>query len=136
MSAPKTYYKVIRTTRKSVLNTAMPVTYPINKWATPRIKGTPLMVFESFDFADKFKASQAGRVPPITDSLIIVPCHIKKMRSKVSWLNWNIDSIDRVGLMTFWKRCKNHRTLDFYPGSAFNNFVPGTVFASEVKCLE
>lgn len=134
MSTPKIYYKAIRSNRHSVLNTAMPVTYPANKWAKPRIKGTPLMVFEHREQAEKFVSGQVDRVPSL--SLIVVPCHIKKMRNKVKWLNWNIDLMNRNDIMAFW-RCRTRSQIEkFYQYSAFDNFIQGTVFASEVKCLE
>lgn len=120
----KTYYKVISVGRKSFmwdyLDVRCTVTYPIRKWAKPRIKNSSLMVFASKKHATEFWGGN--------ELYDIVPCYIKKSKTRRSFIlpvAYSLRSFRR-----FWKGENTPNCFD-------KKEIPeGTVFADAVYCLK
>lgn len=138
MSTRKTYWKVISKDRKSLFCLNYPVTYTLNKWAKPRIKNSLLMVFKDKIDAEVFVSSTKRFHPSYVDGTVkIVPCHIKKSRRSIKFLLSFPKDETIKSLIEFWKMDNKHRIAK-YMDKGFEDcwFHYGTVFASEVKCLE
>ena len=127
------YWKVIRAKNRSSVIVESPdisITYPINKWVKPKIVNSKIMIFDDYN-----KASEWLSQFPAHYNLIIVSCVAKRIRkTKLNGLGL-IDEINSVQhVKKFWKwfylRTSNNQ---LQIRSCFPN---GTVFASEIKCLE
>lgn len=134
MGTHKIYYKVIRKDRRSAITNAYPVTYRINRWVKAKIEGTPLMVFRTHEDALSFKSNQTmSRY----DKLIIVKCHIKRSRRKFRYLYAPVCRCRKEEVLKFWEWYNIRNRKDSYiMNKVFSYFAPGTVFATEVRCLE
>lgn len=129
--AKRIYWKIIRKEDRLsmiALSYGRPlpnVKYHINRWVAPFIPNSKLMVFSSKYMAERYILD---KFEPEKERYIIVRCYIKGKKTKnIVLLNWKICSI---------KEILNHWNNPTYYGGYKWETPPGTIFASEVYCLE
>lgn len=127
----KIYYKVINKDRTSYsamfdLTLYGIVTYEKDKWTTPIIKKSKLMVFTEKSVAEEW----------CNVSQIVVKCYIKRAKEQPNWvLAW--DKLSKESIENFWENvndyCPEKEIIDY---CSLRITPKNTVFADSVYCLE
>ena len=136
---PKIYYKVIgRTDRCSalILSNQVKVHYLVGKWVKPKLEGSKLMVFDNEYNAVKWARSWNRNS---YYNLMVVKCYVKYPVKRYLFKVEDIfDCYVKRTFIKFWKKWKNLRRskLRSTSISISGNIPDGTVYVSQVKCLE
>lgn len=126
----KKYYKVVSLDKYSVVakNRYLQVKYIIGEWATPRLQGTSLMVFDNLDAAKRFA---------IGSDVLIYQCEIKNPKKKGVFTHWlNVDSVKDEIPIEIQHQLELKRLKKKYFCGDIYKLPSGTVFCSAVKLIK